>query len=139
MDFWKLHHQTSWPCITTFMALHKGGEDPVAAPAKRIPTHTRDGRKVTQGRLPIPPFMMTEMPNGYDPRLCELDDDGQRKYADVPVRWFKDNQEELLGLVRQHIHPIGFGRPPVAALFRARAAIQRWMIDKLEVEYGNGE
>ena len=125
---------------TTFLNLPKGEAGPAPPPAHKVRTHTQDGRRVVVGRLPIPSFMRKEMPKGYDPVLCDLDNHGQRKYADVPVRWFKDNEEELLELARKHIHPMGFGRPPVAALFRARGALQRWMVTKLASEYeSNGE
>jgi hypothetical protein len=95
---------------------------------------TKDGRKVIQGRLAVPEEIKQAMPKGYEKRLCSLDSDGQRKYTDVPVRWFSENYDDLLKVVRKHIPAQGFGSPPPVCFFRACLALQKWMIDKLEAE-----
>jgi hypothetical protein len=82
--------------------------------------------------MAVPAEIKKAMPKGYEPRLCALDMDGRRKYTDVPVRWFSENEEHLLSLVRQHIPAQGFGSPPPVCLFRAGLALQKWMLDKLE-------
>lgn len=83
----------------------------------------------------MPEEIKQAMPKGYEKRLCSLDADGERKYTDVPVRWFSENEAELLALVRKHIPAQGFGSPPPVNLFRACLALQKWMIDRLEAEW----
>ena len=47
------------------------------------------------------------------------------------VRLFKNNESVLLALVRQHIPQLGFGQVFPAQKFKARMALQKWMVDRL--------
>ena len=47
------------------------------------------------------------------------------------VRLFKNNGSVLLALVRQHIPQLGFGQAFPAQKFKARMALQKWMVDRL--------
>lgn len=97
-------------------------------------TKTRDGHMVTTGRLAVPHDVKLAMPRGFAPKLDELDEFNERKYEDVPVRWFKEHEDELLTIVRTHISPVGFGTPPIGCTFRAKLALQKWMLGRLENE-----
>jgi len=89
---------------------------------------------VTTGRLAVPNDVKLAMPRGFAPQLDELDEHDERKYEDVPVRWFKEHEDELLTIVRTHISPVGFGTPPIGCTFRAKLALQKWMLGRLENE-----
>ena len=90
---------------------------------------------VTTGRLAVPNDVKLAMPRGFAPKLDELDEFNERKYVDVPVRWFK----ELLKIVRVHISPVGFGTPPIGCTFRAKPALQKWMLSRLENERSSAD
>lgn len=94
---------------------------------------------VTTGRLAVPHDVKLAMPRGFAPKLDELDEFDERKYEDVPVRWFKEHEDELLKIVRVHISPVGFGTPPIGCTFRAKLALQKWMLSRLENERSSAD
>jgi hypothetical protein len=93
--------------------------------SKRQIQHT-----ATAGRLQLPEFVTKEWPRGFDSRLSE-DWGGKPAHETVPTSWFKDNEAELVQLVKKHIsNPFGTASP--AQKMRARMALQGWMAEKLE-------
>lgn len=87
--------------------------------------------KTVHGRLPIPPEFVADFPNGFDPRLAQKNQKGKRVYTHFDASIIRDGQDELIKLIRTFIPQQGFGRPPVAALFNCRMAMQKWLVSKV--------
>ena len=101
-------------------------------------------KKTVHGRLPIPEEFSAAMPDGYDPRLREVDGSGNRVYTDFDPTWIITHEAHLVGIIRRFIPQHGFGRPPVSNLIRARQALHSWLVDMCVEERGprgdpNGE
>lgn len=86
------------------------------------------------GRLPVPECYLSEMPLGFDPRMSERLGGDRRRFSSVPIALFRDNEDALLGLVRQYVPASGAALPNQT--FAARMALQKWMIAKLVEEGG---
>lgn len=94
----------------------------------------KPSKSSVHGRLPIPSEFLAAMPDGYDPRLKEVDSRGNRLYTDFDPQWIVNDEAHLVAIIREFIPKMGFGRPPVSNLIRARQALHSWLVDKCVAE-----
>ena len=90
-------------------------------------------RRRVKGRFAVPETARKETPHGFDPRLARANARGRRILTHVPVELFRKNEAALLDIVRVHIPQLGFGEVFPAQKFKARMALQSWMIDQLSM------
>jgi hypothetical protein len=104
----------------------------------RVRAHGKKKKKIQQkiihGRLPIPDDFVSDMPHGFDERLRKVDSERKRVYTHVDLQVFDLHESDLIEIIRSFIPQVGFGRPPISALLRARTALHKWLVDKMVEE-----
>ena len=114
---------------------HERNRDLAYGPRRRVARPSG----MVPGRLPIDEETKKSYPRGFVPGLHDKDEFGRRKFASVDPRMYSAPGvvDELRALIRKHIPENGFGRPSPSILFRARYALQQWMLGKLREEKAN--
>ena len=114
---------------------HERNRDLAYGPRRRVARPS----DMVPGRLPIDEETKKSYPRGFVPGLHDKDEFGRRKFASVDPRMYSAPGvvDELRALIRKHIPENGFGRPSPSILFRARYALQQWMLEKLREEKAN--
>ena len=70
--------------------------------AARLPVKSARQVQKSQGRLQLPDFLFKEWPRGFDSRLS-AQWGGKPAHSTVPVSWFRENEAELVEIIKRHI------------------------------------
>jgi len=89
-------------------------------------------RRTNSKRLPMTRAMKTLLPLGFDERLLQLNDAGDRRlYTEFNADWFRESYDELMVEVKRLLDtPMA---PSMEAKFRARVYLHKWLVDKVVV------
>ena len=70
--------------------------------AARLPVKSARQVQKSQGRLQLPDFLFKEWPRGFDSRLS-AQWGGKPAHSTVPVSWFREDEDELVEIIKRHI------------------------------------